>query len=338
MSTVRTHKIRRNQLAVPVVMLLFAAAPGWVQEAGSAGSAANEGSAAVSPAPGEVERGEEDPSGQPGWLLLAKGRRAFDEKDYGIALRYFRWAKSQRSVYPEADFWIGEVYRVEQELTLALEQYLRAYEDRNALRIPAQQYEILYQVADLYEALERYAAYEETLMRIVETVPRDEAALPVPLDQAMYRALVDHGPDKVLELYRVHNTGAMRARYRLGVFLYRTGRNAEGVRELLQSTMMCLTTVLNHLFAKDPEYVYGGVRRTLEDAQSHPSLVEYIVESDLFGQLYYLATALYAGGMSDLAEPLWEIVRDLGGDSEWADRSRRQIIDPFNEPLLDLTS
>ncbi|MDR0723316.1 MAG: hypothetical protein LBF75_11115, partial [Treponema sp.] len=51
--------------------------------------------------------------------------------------------------YPEAEYWIGESYRVEGELAVALRQYQKAYEQRAFLENPGFDIEILYKIVDI---------------------------------------------------------------------------------------------------------------------------------------------------------------------------------------------
>ena len=55
--------------------------------------------------------------------------------------------------YPEADFLVGKIYRLEGETELALKNYNSAYENKFFLDVPEMQYDILYELADLYYSI-----------------------------------------------------------------------------------------------------------------------------------------------------------------------------------------
>ncbi|MDR2661916.1 MAG: hypothetical protein LBC31_02850, partial [Treponema sp.] len=63
--------------------------------------------------------------------------------------------------YPEAEYWIGEVYRMEGESGIALSQYRKAYDQRALLETPGFETEILYKTADLRRLRREYTMPED---------------------------------------------------------------------------------------------------------------------------------------------------------------------------------
>ncbi|MDR2102916.1 MAG: hypothetical protein LBP42_02310, partial [Treponema sp.] len=75
--------------------------------------------------------------------------------------------------YPEAEYWIGEVYRVEGELTIALRQYQKAHEQRAFLENPGFDIEILYRIVDIHKAAQEYTEMENRALEILEGASPD---------------------------------------------------------------------------------------------------------------------------------------------------------------------
>ena len=81
----------------------------------------------------------------PAWLVLEYGKKAFQERELGIALRYAREALEKKAgFYPEAEILIGDVFAAEGNLQLAVSQYTKALEDSRQLYILQEKYHILY--------------------------------------------------------------------------------------------------------------------------------------------------------------------------------------------------
>lgn len=73
-----------------------------------------------------------------------------------------------RKPYPEADFLIGKIYRLEGETSLAEHYYLEAYAHEDILNVPDVKYEILYELADLCSYANNKSEYEKYLLLILK--------------------------------------------------------------------------------------------------------------------------------------------------------------------------
>ena len=87
--------------------------------------------------------------------------------------------------YPEAEYWIGEIYRVEGEPALALAQYQKAYQLRGLFENTGFDTELLYKIADIHKTRQEYNEMERTLLAIVSDSlwsdsAQTEAAAPAP--------------------------------------------------------------------------------------------------------------------------------------------------------------
>jgi len=103
--------------------------------------------------------------------------------------------------YPEAEFWKGRVFMVEGELSIAEKQFLRAFDMRGSLEIPADQYSILYTLSEVYKLQNNMLAWYNTMQRILFD---DPVAGTPPMDpylkEAMLATLRNQGFDKFMIL------------------------------------------------------------------------------------------------------------------------------------------
>jgi len=159
--------------------------------------------------------------------------------------------------YPEAEYWIGEVYRVEGELSLALSQYNRAYAMRELLEDSGFSVALQYKISDILKIRQVYNDMETTLLAIIgehDTLwanaesrgnppavnSLDRGTPPVPYAQdsasfartAMTRTLENDGVNRLendginrfLELYRYNNGTVEQAHRLLGFYYALSGR------------------------------------------------------------------------------------------------------------------
>ncbi|MDR2964624.1 MAG: hypothetical protein LBU88_02490 [Treponema sp.] len=155
--------------------------------------------------------------------------------------------------YPEAEYWIGEIYRVEGEFSLALTQYRRAYSMRGLAEDPGFGIALQYRIGSILFTQQDYNEMERAYLSVINEYDtlwinargadatraenaRIEAAgsrtAPVPYAQAsasfassaMGRTLENDGIGRFLELYRYNNITVEQAHRQLGFFYSSTGR------------------------------------------------------------------------------------------------------------------
>ncbi len=280
-----------------------------------------------------------DVESSPGWLVLEKGKQLFDASEYGDAMYHFRKARERLGGSPEAEYWIGRVFEAEGEYSLAARQYQAAIEKRQLLLVPGHELGIRRRVAQIYFTTRDFAGYESELEAIIAYDSRlrnDETE--IVLDpQTIGDVLIRRGYDKLLELYRVEDYGALEAYYDLGVYEYRTGFFETAVEHLAFAFAITHTVVINHLIELDPEYRFATLPELLRKANGVRLLVDYLYDVDAFGQIYALAAALYQSGETvkrELAEELWRIVREYDQRDWWSEKAIRQLQSPFTDDFM----
>ncbi len=101
--------------------------------------------------------------GLPSWVSFQQGRLALAQGRWSDAIQLLREALSKRSIYPEADWYLGRVYFATGELSSARQHFEAALADADFLRFPEDRYQILY---DLDSLLAVQPGRENTLRRI----------------------------------------------------------------------------------------------------------------------------------------------------------------------------
>jgi tetratricopeptide (TPR) repeat protein len=241
--------------------------------------------------------------------------------------------------YPEAEYWIGEIYRAEGELSIALKQYQKAYDERERLEIPGFETEILYKMADARRLRQEYNKMEEALTDILK---KDSLWGRESFDRsAMMKSLENNGVNRFLVLYRHNNPSVEKAHRTLGMYYYASGRHNKAAEHLLFAFVIQNTLIIETLLEDQYDYSFTSLSALIRDAAGYPELQDFMRETDYFRTLYYLANSYFGIGRNIPAREIWIFLRDNAGArgsgpaalaaSEWRDRSINQL----SRPVLD---
>lgn len=237
--------------------------------------------------------------------------------------------------YPEAEYWIGEVYRIEGEYGVALGQYRRAYELRSLLEAPDFAWELLYAMAEVHRRRGEFLEMERRLNEILsaDTLWQEDSRTFV--RSAMSRTLAEEGPDRFLILYRYENGAVERAHRLLGFHYYATGRHARSVEHLAFAFLIQNTLLIDELKSKNFDYVFTSYASLMEELAGNRNYGQYMRDVDYYKTAYYLGAGLFASGKRSVSDELWRVVARSASAGEWAGRAQNQLRNPHIEPVVE---
>ena len=267
------------------------------------------------------------------WRELEEGKRLFEQGELGEALQRFQKAISLSGTYPEGEFWIGRVFEAEGEYALAIEQYKKAYTDRQYLLISDDQFDIMYHLAAIHYHLKEYGSYEDDLEKILSTQSRTPV-LDRNLMPAMIATFKNRGIDRYFILYRAREEEKVGAFGDIGIFYYKTGRYTDATMNLLMAITIPVSVIVDYMRNDEPEYEYYEMGLFLEDTGKSETMTEYLVSSGFFRYLYYLGSSLYAEGEKSRAEEIWRIVSRNRMESQYRSMAAAQLREPKIEPII----
>jgi len=268
------------------------------------------------------------------WILYERANALAAQHEYGQALQLYKEAISASGIFPEAEIGVGDIFFEEGEFDLAKAQYEKAYSLRNGFRISEMQYEVLYKLADLYEARTMYKPMEDALLKIASDDRRFAAPESSRLRGQIEKNYFEKGLDHVLFLYQFDVAFAAEAHSRLGWFYYRSGRYSQAVQELLYALIYRTTEIDSFLHDRDVDYQFKTLADMLASVEASKSLSAYVTGSSFFRDLYYLAGSSYAGGYPNHATDIWKIVAASRLSGKYADLSARQLRRPWTEKVI----
>jgi len=268
--------------------------------------------------------------------------------------------------YPEAEYWIGEIYRVEGELTLALSQYRRAYAMRANLEDSGFGTTLQYKIAGILRTRTEYNEMERTLLSIIisldtlwinaaanvnsggaarQNIPYEQASASF-ARSAMTRTLELEGADKFLEMYRYNNRIVEEAHRLLGFHYVVAGRGS-AQDHLMFAFLIQNTIIIEEMMRREFDFRFSVQSGTSQNQvrnlselsgkiRRNPLLVSYIEEVEYYKTAYYLAASLYRNGKETIARGLWSFLASVPSAGEWYSRAVNQLRNPHFETIVEM--
>lgn len=253
--------------------------------------------------------------------------------------------------YPEAEYWIGETYRVEGELSLALTQFLKVHRQRSLLENPGFDTQLLYEIADIHRIRQEYIEMERALIEILSGVNpghnwekegEAEAADTLWSNSAgafaqtsMLNILGQDGITRFLSLYRYDNTVVEKAHRRLGFYYYAVGRHNQAAEHLMFAFLIQNTILLQEILRSEYDYTFSTLDDLMEKIRGKSELEAYIEDVEYYRTSYYLGSSLFATGKTPSARGFWEFLNNQAGAGEWRGRAQAQLRSPFVERAIE---
>ena len=271
--------------------------------------------------------------------------------------------------FPEAEYWIGEVYRVEGELFLALGQYNRALAMYEALEDPGFAVFLQYKTADIYRLRQEYNAMEAVLLAIINQFDtmwtnsnKEESSrlneksyehiirtrgvyihgVSVPFEQAsasflrtgMTKMLNESGHDRFLEMYRYNNSIVEQAHRQLGFYYIVRGRLSAS-SHMMFSFLIQNTIIIEEIRKRKFDFAFTTLQALIDEINKNPLLLSYIDEVEYYKTAYYLGASLLLSGHTTSALSIWRFLSTQPQAGEWHGRAITQLRNPQVEPIIE---
>jgi tetratricopeptide (TPR) repeat protein len=270
-------------------------------------------------------------------------RKAFDELYYRIprerlnnssnaALKAFGTLKQ----YPEAEYWIGEVFRAEGELGVAISQYQKTYDLRASLEIPDFSLEILYKIAELRKIRQEYTLMENTYLEILKNDTLWSGTDNTFVKDSMIRVLENDGLNQFLMVYRYDNYQVEKAHRELGLYYYRSGRHVKAADHLLFAFLIQNSVIIQNLLKNQYDYSFTNAEDLFDHILIDDALQTYAENVEYYKTMYYLGGAFYGNGNLTVARNFWNLLDDKPEAGEWRFRSESQLQSPFIEKINEM--
>ncbi|GMO21956.1 MAG: hypothetical protein Ta2B_00850 [Termitinemataceae bacterium] len=277
------------------------------------------------------ERGQVDAA-----AALAEVRYRVGNEALHNSAREVLAAFGRLKVYPEAEYWIGEAYRVEGELGIALRQYAEALKYRDALQETDFAVEIQYKIAEVEQIQQNYNAAERQFLDILKTDTlwnQDDNSF---IKNAMRRTIENDGINQFISMYRYQNAVVEKAHRLLGSYYYLSGRHNKAAEHLMFASLIHNSTIVDEAIQRRFDFKFTTLDNLMAEIVRRNDLHEYMKEINYYKTLYYLGASLYAIGKADSARSIWTFIASSPDSLEWNGRAKRQLINPFVEKAVEM--
>jgi tetratricopeptide (TPR) repeat protein len=239
--------------------------------------------------------------------------------------------------YPEAEFWIGEVYRTEGAAAIAIKQYERALSMADRLAEPALETEILFRLAAFQKVTGNYNEMERRLEKILERDTlwsQDESNF---VKNAMLRTLENEGVDQFFVMYRYKNAETEKTHRLLAEYLYQSGRHQRAAEHYLFAWTTAVTTAIEAYQSKlVADFRFETLAAITAALSRRPDITAYMDETDYYQTAYYLGASLYGAGRQNAARSVWNYLAGEQNAGEWRVRAQRQLQNPQVDRIVPL--
>ncbi len=275
-------------------------------------------------------------------LLPVLKERNFDDavyvinsklKLYGSAFFEGKFSKLQDWVqkdylYPEADFLIGKIYKLEGEFDLAGDYLGRAYENIMRLDIKDVKYDILYELADLADYRENGPEYEQKLVAVLadDRLYKDEGFM-----GALVRLVSNQkdSPDKAVEkfflLYRSDNDISIQALEKLSSYYIGIGQTEKALRCAALGSIAAVTKIEEILKDRMIDYSYTTFVDLLNKASGYGDIIDWGNDNNIWELFFVLAKVSRSFGQTDFAESLFSILAKHEPEDYWKLRASSEL-------------
>ena len=254
------------------------------------------------------------------YWLGKRGAQYFDNSLPALAEYLKRLAE-----YPECDFLLAKIYRLEGEYEMAFRFLENARVQSDLLDVPAQKFDILYETADLARASGDKKKLEASLLLIVadDGLYKDDAS-----KRAMARSAALKRKDLVDYFFMLHRYSApasIKAYFELGR-LRKEQKLARDAWNMTANGVVCaFTWTLEILRDRSPEYSFGSLKGFFAECGRYEDVMAWAGKTQVWKGFYDMALRAKECGFEKFGASLLEIMADSCPDQYWAAAAKNSL-------------
>lgn len=189
-----------------------------------------------------------------------------------------------RVAFPEADWLIGRVYRLEGEYALSRRYLSSAWENRALLDVYDESKEILYDLAEVAQIEGDADAYEKNLLLVLGAGSAFNDSNQHLEDTLMLalRAGDAGAAERFFTLFRSGDYAALSAYLKLADFYAAAGENEKALLASALGSLTGFTKMYNALRAREPRFEYAGLADLLSRAASYADISDWAAAEGLW--------------------------------------------------------
>ena len=223
------------------------------------------------------------------------------------------WLEEKR-VYPEADFLIGKIYRLEGEYRTAIDFYEKARMESAFLDIPDELYDILYEMADLMNRLEEGEGYKQALLLILDNDPNYKDVV---LRRAMLKIIdadKSSNVDRFFDLFRVSSPRTLGALYDISVIFEEDGEVENSLYASALGSVESLSHILASISGRDANFEFTTLAEFFRKIAEYEDISLWCEENHFWDNLIAYCKKVSARGDVVYANATLEVIAEHSPD------------------------
>ena len=228
--------------------------------------------------------------------------------------------------YPECDFLLAKIYRLEGEYSLAMQFLENARKQIDLLDVPSQKYDIYYEAADLAKVMGDQKEWEGSLLLVVanDGLYKDDASR-----RAMVRTVQLKRKDLVNYFFMLHRYSAVnsiRAYFELGQF-YKGLKKSRDYWAMTANGVTCaFTWILAILRDRNPEYSFKDLDGFLEECGRHEDVLAWTGKNGIWKGFCEMAQSAMENGWINFGMSLYQTMASSCPDKYWAAAAKKALL------------
>ena len=235
------------------------------------------------------------------------------------------WVEEKR-VYPEADFLIGKIYRLEGEYKTAIDFYEKARLESSFLDIPDQIYDILYEMADLLKHQGETEKYKQALLLILDN---DSNYKDMVLRRAMLKIIDADKPanvDRFFNLFRVSSPKTLNALYNISLIFEEEGETENSLFSSALGSVESFSHILDSISGRDANYEYTTLADFLKKISEYEDILLWCEQNHFWDNFIAFCKKVSERGDVIYANAMLDVIANNSHDSYTRAAARSNMV------------
>lgn len=232
--------------------------------------------------------------------------------------------------YPEADFFLGKIYKLEGEYSVALNYMKDAYEYSVNLDVSMEKYDLLYELAELSYDLGSKDDYEKYLLVIASD---DSVFTNLGYMDALLHIINTDSSDtleKFFLLYRAEDTAGLKAFVKLGKLYMSEAENDKALKFNAFAGILAVTKIESVLMQRINGFKYSNFKTLLAKSSSYSDIVEWGIKNGVWELFCDLAESAANSGKIVFSRSLFVSLSESSPVEYWKSYASEKIVKSEN--------
>ena len=232
----------------------------------------------------------------------------------------------KNTAYPEADFLLGKLYMREGEYELSEQFYTSAYEHRLYLDVSDVQFDILYDLAELYALTGNNEKYESVLLILAAEDTNYKAGGYSAFITAVRGAIErGAGADKFFLLYRNNNYRTLYVWLLLTRYYFSLNLTDKAFDTALLFCLTALSRTDDIIKSRESDYSYSDLNTALKKIKTYSDIEKWAAEHKVWEGFYLLGRIAAQKGYSAFAQDVFTAVSEESTDRKWKILAEKEL-------------